>query len=132
MNDTIHGSVERLSRLHPAIEQPSPTRLFLDFSIRRLPIPRDVPPEDRLVEWRRFPDRAGINAVVEEYDERAAPVTPDCNRTVPTPWPFHLVSRKVESIDFRFGQVVPARYIALFPWLRKPRRRLDEFLLPSP
>ena len=79
VNDAIHRPVERLARLHPAIEEPSPRRLLLDLAIGRLPIPRYVPPKDRLVEWRGFPDGPRVNAVVEEHDERARQYRPTGN-----------------------------------------------------
>src|SRR5438067_1368 len=44
VDGAIHGPVERLASLDPAIEQPPPSRLLLRFSIRRFAVPRDVPP----------------------------------------------------------------------------------------
>jgi hypothetical protein len=91
-----------------------------------------MPPEDRFVERRGFPDGPGIDAVVEEYDESAAPVPPDGERTVPAPRTLHHVSGEVEGVDFGLGQVVAAGHVALLPGLREPRRRVNQFLLPGP
>jgi hypothetical protein len=68
-----------------------------------LPIPRHVSPEDRLVERRRFPYGPHVNAVVEDYDQRAPPVAPDRHEIVPTSRALHLVRREVECIDLRLG-----------------------------
>ena len=84
------------------------------------------------MERRRFPDRSGINAVVEEHDQRAPPVPPNRDRAVPASRALHLVSREVEGIDFRLGQIVSARHIALRPGLWESRRRVDQFLFPGP
>ena len=79
-----------------------------------------------------LPDGAGIDAVVEEHDERGSPVPPDRDRTVPAARPLHLVRREVEGVDLRLGQVVSAGHVALLPGLGEPRRRVDQFLLPGP
>src|SRR5262249_31109277 len=117
---------------HPAIEQPSPTRLFLDLPVWRLLVPRHVSPEDGLVERRRFPNRSGVQAVVEEHHERGSPVASHGDRPFPTAWPLHLVRGEVESIDCGLGKIVPPRHIALLPRPRKPRWRVDQFLFPRP
>jgi hypothetical protein len=59
-------------------------RLFLDFPVRRLSIPRHMSPQNRLMKRGRFPDSACINAVLEKHDERASPESADGHRTVPT------------------------------------------------
>src|SRR5262245_6080473 len=94
--------------------------------------PRNMPPKDRFVEGRGFPDGTSVNAIVEEHDENAPPVPSNRDQPVPAAWPLHLVRRKVESVDFRLGQVVSARHVALLPRLREPRWRVDKFLVPGP
>ena len=42
VDDTIYRPVEGLAGFHPAIEKPSPPRLFLALAIWRFPLPRDV------------------------------------------------------------------------------------------
>src|SRR5262249_19585341 len=84
------------------------------------------------VERSRFPGSAGVESVVEERDQRAAPIPAHGDGTFPTAGPLHLVRREVEGVDLRFGQVMPARNVALLPRLWKPRRRFDHLLLPRP
>ena len=76
-----------------------------------------------------LPNGAGVQAVVEEDDERATPVPAYGERTSPAPRPAHLVRREVQGVDLRLGQLVPAGDVALRPGLREPRRRVDKFLL---
>lgn len=84
------------------------------------------------MEGRGLPDRSGIKAIVEEHRDSAPPVAAHPNREVPVTWPLQPVRRKVEGIDFRLRQVVPAGDIALLTGLREPRHRLDQVVLPSP
>ena len=63
VHDTIHRPVEDLACFHPSIEEPSPPRLFLDLAIWRLPLPRDVAPQDGFVEGRAFPNGTGVNVM---------------------------------------------------------------------
>jgi hypothetical protein len=46
VDEPIHRPVESLPRFHPSIEEPSPSRMFLDLAICRFPLPRDMAPRD--------------------------------------------------------------------------------------
>ena len=122
MNNPVHRSIERLSGLDATIEQPTPARGLFHFAVGRLPIPGDMAPENRLVGRCRFPDRSGINPVVEEDHEGAPPISADGDWMVPAARSFHLVSCEVVGIDLRLGQIVTARHVALFPGLGEPRQ----------
>src|SRR5690606_36713628 len=67
--------------------------------IGRLPPPRDVPPADGLVERQRLPDRAGVDAIAEEDDQRGSPVATDRPGMAPAPGTPHLMRREVERVD---------------------------------
>src|SRR5262245_28700721 len=132
MHDMIHRPVKRLAGLHAAIEQPSPLGPPLKLSIRGLWVPRHVPPEDRFVEGSGLPDRAGIDAVVEEHDQCGSPVPPHGKRAIPTPGAVHLVRLAVERGNVGLRQVVPAGDVSLVPRLREAGRGLDQLLFPRP
>ena len=128
----VHRPVERLAGLHPPVEQPAPRRPLLDLAVGRVPLPRDVPPEDRLVGRRRLPDGPGVHAVVEEDDQGGSPVAADRQGSVPAAGPAHGVGGEVEGVDLGLGQVVAAGDVALLPGPGEPGRRLDQLLLPGP
>ena len=79
-----------------------------------------------------LPDGSGVEPVIEEQHECAAPVAAEGMRTVPTSGSRHFMRREVQGVDFGFGQIMPSSHIALRPRLWKSGRSLDQFLVPSP
>ena len=79
-----------------------------------------------------LPNRTRIHTVVEEHDQRASPVAANRKWVAPTSGAFHLVSREVERVDLRLGQVVPAGHVALGLELRESWQGIDNVLLPRP
>lgn len=62
MDGAVHRAAERLACLDSLIEEPAPARLLLNVPIGRLLVPADMPPKNRLVVRRRFPDRSPCRA----------------------------------------------------------------------
>jgi len=132
MHGSIHRSVKRLLRLDSSIEDPTPARALLYFSVRRVRLPGYVSPKDRLVHRLTAPDRSRIQTIVEENDERASPVAIDRNRIPPTTGTFHLVCRKVEGVNLSLCEIVPAGGTLMRPRLREARKDFDHVPFPRP
>ena len=73
----IHWPIEVLSGLHPPVEDPSPARALFDLSVWRLRLPGHVPPQNWFMRRNALPNRSRIEAIVEEYNQRSAPVSSD-------------------------------------------------------
>ena len=79
-----------------------------------------------------LPDGAGVHTVVEEHDQRASPVATDGIWIAPTSGAVHFVSCKVDRVELRLGQVVPAGHVSVRLELREPWQGVDNVLLPCP
>lgn len=132
VNGAIHRPPECLMRLHAAVKEPAPRTSLLHLGIGRLSTPRNVPPSNGLVEGSRRPDRACVNAIVEEHDKSCTPIAPNCKWLSPTSWPAHLVSREVEGVDLRLGEKMTTGNVTLRTRLGKAWERVDQVLVPSP
>src|SRR5262249_16198932 len=104
----------------------------LRFAVWRLAIPDHMAPEDWLVGRRGPPDSPRVDSVVEEYDQRRAPVTADGMRGLPSPRPSQLVGREVQGVGLGLGEVWSSGHGALAPWRGDPRQRGGQLLLPGP
>jgi hypothetical protein len=91
-----------------------------------------MPPEDWLVEWKCFPDRPGVNAIIEEDHQSASPVAANRKWIVPPAWTSHAVRGEVEGVDLGLRQIMPSGNITLWLHFWKSRESIDEVLLPSP
>jgi hypothetical protein len=132
MNCTVHRSPERLACLHSPIEQPAPRRKLLNLAVRCLSLPRHVPPMDRLVKRECLPDGPGIDSIIEEENEGAPPIAASGKRMVPTSGKSHMMRRKIESVNLGLGEVMLPGNISLRFQFWKPRKSINEVLLPRP
>src|SRR5262249_14252819 len=88
--------------------------------------------QNRFMKRSGFPDCAGINAVVEEQNQRCAPIPTNGNRQIPSTWSLHHVRREVKCVDFRLGQIMATSDIELILLFRKSEWDLDKLLVPGP
>ncbi len=77
-------------------------------------------------------DRPRVDAIVEKDHQRRPPVVPNRKRLFPAPWSRQLIRGKVECIQIRLRQVMPASRISLRLGFGKPRELRQIVLLPSP
>ena len=66
MNNSVHGANKYFAGLNSTIRNPAPPRTLLSSTVRTSRRPRDVSPQNRLMNWFPFPDGASIQSVVEE------------------------------------------------------------------
>jgi hypothetical protein len=84
------------------------------------------------MEGRAFPDGTGVNAIVEEQDQRAPPESSDGKRLVPALRSLHAVRREIQGVDLLLGQVMSARDGAVLARCWESRESLQEILFPGP
>ncbi len=79
-----------------------------------------------------LPKSPRIDPIVEEKRNRCSPVPANRVRFFPAFGLLHGVRCKVESVDLRFGKVVPPSHVTLSFGFWEAWERIDEVLLPGP